>query len=367
MLRVLAYDDPTLLAALRTGALRRGSLAVHSFSTVDDLLDRALRIRPDVIVLVAGLVDPRRERTIARALRRELDASGTLLFLGVPPERKDVDEDLTLYDGLVALDDPQVDISRLLYPAPACRRRNLLRTKVRIPALFIDEQDRGADGVAVNISGAGAGFLLRRPPARRGPCAILFHRADGRSVTLGATPVWVEAISDGAVRAGVRFAGATLGAIRSLYDLAFWEVVAEGGDLVIHLHGEITEATNLDTLLDRVFVAPILDLGDVTRVNSAGALRWVDFLRSIPDSVTPRLRRLSVAVGRQMLICPAMTRRCIIESFFVPYECERCEAETQILSTPWTRPQRQSCSDCGGDLYVTEPIHTLARMHRAAE
>lgn len=48
---------------------------------------------------------------------------------------------------------------------------------------------------------------------------------------------------------------------------------------VIHLHGALDETSSLDAIRTHVAEAATFDLRPVSGVNSAGVLRWIEFLR----------------------------------------------------------------------------------------
>jgi hypothetical protein len=168
--------------------------------------------------------------------------------------------------------------------------------------------------------------------------------------------MWVDASRPRAVRAGFRFAETSREASWALYDLALWEVVQEQPDRVIYLHGELSEATALWPVLRHLVDSPIIDLSHIVRINSAGSLRWLEFLQRMPAGMELRLRRISVPLVRQMILVPIMTSRCLIESFYVPLECETCDTDLVELISAADPPTMHVCDGCGGPLRLTEPL-----------
>src|SRR5262249_2823479 len=57
--KVLALDAPPIVAALRSPQFRRWGVVVTTTPTPEVLLTVAARERPDSVVMVAGLLDPR--------------------------------------------------------------------------------------------------------------------------------------------------------------------------------------------------------------------------------------------------------------------------------------------------------------------
>src|SRR5262245_43870138 len=105
MVTVLSHDHPGLVDSLRGSFARTANMSLHAFGSLDALSERAERVQPDVVILVAGLASPEQERHVARKLRRDLGAR-TQILLAIPTARHTIPEDLTLYDGIVSLDDP---------------------------------------------------------------------------------------------------------------------------------------------------------------------------------------------------------------------------------------------------------------------
>jgi ABC-type transporter Mla MlaB component len=359
VLQILTCDAPSLVSALRSGYFLRAGLRIVTALDAQELLERAAVLRPNVIILVAGLLPPRCERGLAQKLRPHLAAGPSLILLALPRDHMDIGDDLHSYDGVLSLEEPGLDVARALAPLISLPNRRQARMRVRIPATLFAAAEKPIEGVTVDLSGAGAGLHLPSEPGQD-PYHVAFSRPDGRRVTLAARAAWIDGFSPRAVRLGVRFLSATLDTVQALYDLAFWELITESGQLVIHLHGEISETTALWPILTRIMEAPRLDLEDVSRVNSAGVLRWMDFLRKIPSDVELRLRRISIPLVRQMLLVPAMSRRCVIESFLAPYECEDCDLDVTELITPGRDLFVPECPSCGESMRLAEPVLGLA-------
>src|SRR5207237_6570720 len=109
----------------------------------------------------------------------------------VPHERKDLEEDLCAYDGVIGLEEPELDLARALGPLTSLRERRQARLRIRIPALVFAAEEAPLHGITVDLSSAGAGLHL---PGR--PCGdfyqIIFHRSDNRSVAVGARTAWID-------------------------------------------------------------------------------------------------------------------------------------------------------------------------------
>src|SRR5437870_9406303 len=158
MLHILTFDAPTLVAALRGGYFRRCGLRVTIAGSVQEMIERAEVLRPEVIIVVAGAIDSREERGAAQQLRAHLsDRRGTLL-LAVPHERRALEEDLQSYDGIVSLEEPDLDLARALSPFMALPKRRQARMRVRVPIVLFAGENAPVHGMTVDLSAAGAGL-----------------------------------------------------------------------------------------------------------------------------------------------------------------------------------------------------------------
>src|SRR5262249_905993 len=109
VLKILTFDAPSLLAALRSGYFRRAHRRITTASPPAELLERAEVMRPEVIILVAGTG----KRSVPRQLRAHLAGLRPLLLLAVPRERRALEEDLRSYDGILSLEEPELDLTRM--------------------------------------------------------------------------------------------------------------------------------------------------------------------------------------------------------------------------------------------------------------
>src|SRR5215831_17753813 len=107
MVQVLTYDSPTVVAALRSGYFRRMGVRVSVADSISELLRRTPILRPQVLILVAG-----QERCVIQQLRSQLSDTRTLILLVVPHTRREIEEDLRVCDGIVSLEDPELDLAR---------------------------------------------------------------------------------------------------------------------------------------------------------------------------------------------------------------------------------------------------------------
>ncbi len=102
-----------------------------------------------------------------------------------------------------------------------------------------------------------------------------------------------------------------------------WSSSADG-DLV-KIAGQLDELAELAKFCDRLGDPVRFDLEQVTFVNSIGLREWVKTLRALEArNARVILSRCSEAVVHHMNMVLAARGNAAIESFFAPYECEKC-------------------------------------------
>src|SRR5262245_18390215 len=114
MLNILTYNLPELTTALRSGCFRRAGLRLTVASDERELCERAAVLMPNIVILDAGVSAHRIESGLARTLRGCLADARSWLLLALPHERRDLDEDLRFYDGILSLEEAASDLLRLL-------------------------------------------------------------------------------------------------------------------------------------------------------------------------------------------------------------------------------------------------------------
>lgn len=349
MLRVLTFDDPRLLMLLRGGWFRSLGLRVVTACAPEALLERALFLAPDLVLVLAERVPP----GFGRALRGCVGERRTEIVLVTAAGEPAPAGEWADYDGVVSLADPELELARLVSLQSRSRRRQS-RRRVRLP-VQLGAGGEALDGVALDLSADGAGLLLGRLPRDAGPQPARFSRGDGRVVTATARVVWADGRAEPAARVGVRLVDASAELDRALADLALWEVHLEGGAPVVRLHGELDERADLSPLAARAGEAPIIDLGDVVRASSAGLQQWSRLVRGFAPETRVRLRRVPAALMRQLLLVPLATLGCVVESYYAPFECEACEVDIDLVLDARATPAAQPCPLCGAPMTSHQP------------
>jgi len=127
--------------------------------------------------------------------------------------------------------------------------------------------------------------------------------------------------------------------------------VRDGETLRLELKGDIDEQTDLGALLKHQASSVVIDLSKICRINSAGCHRWVRFLEAMSNGRTLRLSRCSTTFVAQAMMIPNMIARTSVESLYLPYWCERCGEELELLSrTGEDFQQKPKCPRCGDPL-----------------
>ena len=113
------------------------------------------------------------------------------------------------------------------------------------------------------------------------------------------------------------------------------KVAIGGGDddrPLVTMSGEVTEFASFSAVLERDDSAVVIDLGGVTHINSYGVREWIRFLQALElKKVGVELRRCSVPMVRQMTMLPAAAAGARLRSLMLPYYCETCDDERELL------------------------------------
>lgn len=76
----------------------------------------------------------------------------------------------------------------------------------------------------------------------------------------------------------------------------------------------------------------VLDLGAVNYINSVGIKNWIQWTWRFPEDVTLVLRRCPPSVVNQInMVAGFLPKNSEIESLFVPYYCDECSKEANVL------------------------------------
>src|SRR5688572_25654871 len=127
----------------------------------------------------------------------------------------------------------------------------------------------------------------------------------------------------------------------------------------VKLAGAVDENVSLVRLLDHERDGRIvLDLGEVTFINSLGMREWIRMQQAASTAnIRIELRRVAEPIVHQLNIMPAARGVSLVSSFFAPYECDDCDQEHLMLldvrvngaDLVKKRAPAMKCPDCERD------------------
>ncbi len=109
-----------------------------------------------------------------------------------------------------------------------------------------------------------------------------------------------------------------------------FKVKKQNGIDFLFLEGSIDEDSNLT---GHQLSAKTLRVNfkHVTHINSLGIRNWVNFLKQVPAEVI-FYEECPPAIVHQLNMIPSFKGKATVESVYVPFVCDACEAETLILA-----------------------------------
>ena len=134
-------------------------------------------------------------------------------------------------------------------------------------------------------------------------------------------------------------------------------------EVTIFLTGHLSENSDFNSLNVDSAQTLIFDLEDVRLVNSSGLRNWLMFIRSLSEGVKVVLRHCQSMVVEQMNILEGfLPETGYVESVYVPYYCEKCDATrskllkrgeafqeaTEDKEHFFTISETDTCEQCGG-------------------
>ena len=140
---------------------------------------------------------------------------------------------------------------------------------------------------------------------------------------------------------------------------------------VLTIAGEIDDTTDLASSGKKLQSSnAIIDLADVTFINSVGVREWVTLLDQLGSrGLRITLRNVSEPMVRQMTMVMEAKGEASVESFFAPYMCTKCGDERALLihvaqhhaSLAAGTPPPLPCARCGAPAEFDEfPARYLA-------
>jgi serine/threonine protein kinase/anti-anti-sigma regulatory factor len=140
-------------------------------------------------------------------------------------------------------------------------------------------------------------------------------------------------------------------------------VATQGGESTVTVRGTITERSDFASIISRVADVVVIDLAEVTRINSLGVSNWIRFLHDLsPRDVI--LTRCAPVMVQQFYLMRNSRGPARIRSVLLPFCCARCHAETthtltiEDVASPHI-PESVPCAACGGQMTFDD----LAEMY----
>ena len=109
-------------------------------------------------------------------------------------------------------------------------------------------------------------------------------------------------------------------------------VLKADSSLNIEFTGYIDEDTNLSEIDLQGVITLVFEWAQVKGINSCGIREWIQWIEKIPPDTKVHIMNCPRVMITQIgMIKGFLPKNTTIESFFVPYFCEKCEATTSVL------------------------------------
>lgn len=107
----------------------------------------------------------------------------------------------------------------------------------------------------------------------------------------------------------------------------------KGTQEIISLSGNIDEDAVLSELKPSATVSELqIDFGEVQAINSCGVREWIKWLSQVPATLKISYAHCpKVIVDQINLVSGFLPTKALVDSFYVPYFCESCNSQTQVL------------------------------------
>lgn len=134
--------------------------------------------------------------------------------------------------------------------------------------------------------------------------------------------------------------------------LLSWRVDVGGSRTTVVFEGEILEQADFRELEGKLVSDLEFDMRGIRRVNSAGAHRWVEFVRSLPPAARLAFVYCSPAVVLQVNLIQGFLGHGAVRTFYAPYSCDRCDGHhlellhsRDVRKSGWLAPE-VDCAAC---------------------
>lgn len=122
-----------------------------------------------------------------------------------------------------------------------------------------------------------------------------------------------------------------------------------------HLEGVINEFAKFEPLYEFKGPQIVLNLKEVTRINSTGVREWINALEKIDEDIEVVFEECPPIVVYQMTMIPNFTARVKVRSVYSPYFCPECEYQEDVLTkmdefNPEDGLPKVECKECGAEM-----------------
>lgn len=131
-----------------------------------------------------------------------------------------------------------------------------------------------------------------------------------------------------------------------------WRIKQRSGFTAVELFGQIGDDAVFTELASGLSGVVVLQLGEITRLNSAGVREWLDFVGGLDRVSELVLSHCSTAIVGQLNTISSFRGAATIRSFYAPYRCDRCArdalrlVDVQTHKPSTARVPRFDCSEC---------------------
>lgn len=124
--------------------------------------------------------------------------------------------------------------------------------------------------------------------------------------------------------------------------------------LTILLAGTIDEDADFKPIEGLSQPEVVFDFEGVTLLNSCGIREWISYIAKLPTKTHVTYRKCPQIIIEQINMVHGFFREgAVIESFYAPYYCEKCDKESKLLLQTATVKNRRapaaSCPHCGAE------------------
>lgn len=125
-------------------------------------------------------------------------------------------------------------------------------------------------------------------------------------------------------------------------------------ELKVELIGAIDEDADFKELVGLEQKTISFDFDKVNMINSCGIREWIKFLEKIPEKTLIVYNNCPQIIIEQINMVHGFFRKgASIESFYAPYYCEKCGAESKVhLTTDQVKNRKapkMDCPKCGAE------------------